>query len=1657
MPARMSGHVMSDSFTLSKSCPQCGAELAADATDGLCPRCLIAAAMQQTGPKPANGPWQPPSPEELQALMPGYTIEKLLGKGGMGAVYKGVQVNLDRPVAIKIISNVLDTADASYGERFKNEARAMAKLSHPGIVAVHDYGQTTNGILYIVMEYIDGTDVARMIAQQKRLHTEHAMAITAHVCDALAYAHERGIIHRDIKPANIMVSHDGVVKVADFGLAKMTKSGETGLTQSGMAMGTLHYMAPEALMLGRAVDHRADIYAVGVMLYQMLTGKVPHGMFELPSMQVPGLDPRYDAIIAQAMREDRDIRYQSARELRGSLDHILTQPVEQVDPQATQAPAAVPPPAERPTTQVHRSAGQPYRPPQQSQAVMRPQPKKSSALPWVAVVVVVLGVAAWLVMGRSKPAPEQSTDSDPSVTQVPAPDFESSTTDPSSATKSQPFVNTLGMKFVPVPIVGGATGGQPVLFSIWDTRVKDYAAYARARKVDNAWTTQEKDGESVSRGPDFPVVGVSWTSAKEFCDWLTKKELTDGKLPKDMKYRLPTDEEWSGAAGTTKEQGTTPKERNRKNNMDFPWGADYPPKAGAGNYADQSFHIKYPKEDWLEGYTDGYVTTSPVASFLPNQFGLYDMGGNVWQWCEDLFEPSDSKRVLRGGSWGTRANREDLLSSNRNSNPPDFVGRFNGFRCVLASSSSSLPGVASGNGTSKPAAATNDQSPGSSGQGRGSQFANSAGGATLVSTEWTDVMPLIDPVKNAQLTHRLSWTRTPAGFECKRVDDQRTYAGCLQIPVPVPSNYAIETELTAGSAYSVGITVPVGDRARTTCWILADHNKVAGIGKIDGKDPWDKTLDAGCASAFQMEAGHRYKLAAEVRRVPEGVDIQFSIDGKVVGAYRGPTNRLSVCSCWNKGGDPGLIDFGANESATFHAVKVKALVDTPETGTTPAFKTLIPNIPELAALDQQFAKLQAERVTAVFDADVAKLNSGYLGGIEREMAKERAAGRLDGVLALEEEKKLIQGAGAASSQSANRDLASPAPCPIPATDDTGTSAAVKNLRSIYREAYAKIEAARVTNSKALTDPLVLRLKALESDLTKQNRIADAKAVREYREKLPEPESKVAYSASNPFINSLGMKFVPVPGTDILFCTHITRRQDYAAYAAEVPGVDAAWKTHPKDNKGAPFAQGDDYPVVGVNWNDAKAFCDWISTKEGRAYRMPTDREWSYAVGIGPQEESEKNAIPEKLNGKIKGVYPWGTQWPPPSGAGNFADTSMVAMFPTWTDEKGKSHPTEGIPGYTDGYPLTSPVFAFKPNKLGIHDLGGNIHQWCDDWFDAQKTQRLSRGTPYNHGGKIIASSWRTGFRPTDRLFSDIGFSGFRCVVVASSVSAGNNPSAKAATPPQMPAAVQPPAVAAPVPPSGPTNSLDMEFKNVVFENSLGMKFVPLPGTKSLVCIHETRKGDYAAYVAENPMADLSWRTVRNQYGTLISSGNDHPVVNVTWEEAKAFCAWLSKKEGKTYRLPTDREWSIAAGLGSKETSLGTPQSRHGKIKDAYPWGSTWPPPAGAGNFADATMGAQSPDLKVLTTYTDGYATTSPVMSFAPNALGIYDLGGNAWELIDDWYNVSKKDHLMRGGAFDFGDREWLNLTARDPWGATARLNTVGFRCVVDVTAASAAP
>jgi serine/threonine protein kinase len=375
--------------------------------------------------------WEPPSAAELQAMMPGYTIEKILGRGGMGAVYKGVQTNLDRTVAIKILPPGVEKEDPSFAERFKNEAKLMAKLLHPAVVAVFDFGLNSGGQLYIAMEYVDGTDVAQMISTQKKLPPDHALAITAHVCDALTAAHELGIVHRDIKPANVLINMKGQVKVADFGLAKIEEPGSHGLTKTGYAMGTPDFVAPEALMLGTAIDGRADVYAVGVMLYQMLTGNIPRGAFKPASVLVPALDRRYDPIIQKAMQHDREERHQSAAELRRELDVILTVPLVQNNApagaaaaipaaQVAQVPAqrsAAQKPVGKPPQQSKGSAGTPARnSPPGGAAAKKPEADKSVRTPLSPAksktplfaglgIAAVLGIGAFVMFSGGKKTP----------------------------------------------------------------------------------------------------------------------------------------------------------------------------------------------------------------------------------------------------------------------------------------------------------------------------------------------------------------------------------------------------------------------------------------------------------------------------------------------------------------------------------------------------------------------------------------------------------------------------------------------------------------------------------------------------------------------------------------------------------------------------------------------------------------------------------------------------------------------------------------------------------------------------------------------------------------------------------------------------------------------------------------------------------------------------------------------------------------------------------------------------------------------------------------------------------------------------------------------------------------------------------------------------
>jgi len=250
-----------------------------------------------------------------------YSVQAQVGIGGMGTVYRGTQLSLGRPVAIKVL-RVSDGFDFAFEDRFRREARAMATLNHPNIVAIYDYGHIGTEFLFFVMEFVDGTDLGE-IMRTGRMTRELALQLLPQICAGLEYAHSKGIVHRDIKPANIMLTRQGEVKITDFGLAKDVMRAPSMVTETHMVMGTPEYAAPEQFNAHRDVDHRADIYAFGVLMYQMLTGALPRGSWQPPSTLLPGLDPRLDAVIIRALMTDPQHRYQSVGDMRRVIEGAM--------------------------------------------------------------------------------------------------------------------------------------------------------------------------------------------------------------------------------------------------------------------------------------------------------------------------------------------------------------------------------------------------------------------------------------------------------------------------------------------------------------------------------------------------------------------------------------------------------------------------------------------------------------------------------------------------------------------------------------------------------------------------------------------------------------------------------------------------------------------------------------------------------------------------------------------------------------------------------------------------------------------------------------------------------------------------------------------------------------------------------------------------------------------------------------------------------------------------------------------------------------------------------------------------------------------------------------------------------------------------------------
>jgi tRNA A-37 threonylcarbamoyl transferase component Bud32 len=264
----------------------------------------------------APPPFEPPHPAEIAHHFPQLEILELVGHGGMGMVYKARQPQLNRLVALKILSPAL-SGDPAFAGRFAREAQSLAKLNHSHVVTVYDFGQAGE-FYYFLMEYVDGENLHTLL-QEERPTWEVTRRLMGEICQALQYAHEEGVVHRDIKPSNILIDKKGRIKIADFGLARLAGDAAPRPALTTVVMGTPHYMAPEQVETPAMVDHRADLYALGVILYQMLTGELPLGHFEPPS-KTAGVDPRLDPVVLRALAKNPATRYQQANDFKADLE-----------------------------------------------------------------------------------------------------------------------------------------------------------------------------------------------------------------------------------------------------------------------------------------------------------------------------------------------------------------------------------------------------------------------------------------------------------------------------------------------------------------------------------------------------------------------------------------------------------------------------------------------------------------------------------------------------------------------------------------------------------------------------------------------------------------------------------------------------------------------------------------------------------------------------------------------------------------------------------------------------------------------------------------------------------------------------------------------------------------------------------------------------------------------------------------------------------------------------------------------------------------------------------------------------------------------------------------------------------------------------------------
>lgn len=631
-----------------------------------------------------------------------YKIEALLGQGGMSAVYKAFDPNLKRVVAIKLIHAHL-SIDSTFTLRFENEASAVASLRHPNIVQVYDFNNDS-GVYYMILEFIPGETLydrlKRLSGEGRMLSVEEALKFAINIAEAMAYAHQRGMVHRDIKPANIMLDMHNQAILMDFGIVKI--HGGDSHTSTGAVVGTARYMSPE-IIRGEVADPRSDIYSLGVTLYEALGNRPPFVadsamtvmMMHLndPVPDVRGfrgdIHPKLVTILERCLAKDRTDRYQSAAEMAADLRYALVDIEEQptvihvpvVSKPQSSTPGLILQPAPVDKSSSHDSLG---RLPITKRFVPALKLRLLGLIFGVFAMIVCLGSVGKIVINNLPligSSPTASATPQPTTTNTPLPSKTPIPPTSSFGIGSTIISNKDSMTLLYVPagefIMGSdndKSGESPAhvvdLDSFWIDKT-EVTVYMYSLCVE-AGTCREPINKSSSTHSnyygnpefdDYPVVYVDWNMAKTYCAWADR--------------RLPTEAEWEKSA-------------RGENGFAFPWGNQF--DGARTNFCDKNCPFDYANRS----YDDGFADNSPTGRYTngASPYHVLDMAGNVWEWVSSLYKPYpynaadgrddlsiSGERVLRGGS---RNNADsDVRSTFRHKLAPSDAFVVVGFRCAM--------------------------------------------------------------------------------------------------------------------------------------------------------------------------------------------------------------------------------------------------------------------------------------------------------------------------------------------------------------------------------------------------------------------------------------------------------------------------------------------------------------------------------------------------------------------------------------------------------------------------------------------------------------------------------------------------------------------------------------------------------------------------------------------------------------------------------------------------------------------------------------------------------------------------------------------------------------------------------------------------------------